>query len=703
MPQLVIRLLGPFVVTKDGQPVTFSYDKVRALLAYLAVEAGRPIARARLAGLLWPDQPHISAHDSLRQALSRLRSLIDDRDTLPPFLLVERDTVQINRASNIQIDLDAFQDALSRAAAHHHRSWPACPTCAAVLEQAGRLVRGDFLEDLALPDSDLFENWATTRRERIKIQALELFTGLAQFYERRGQPDRTLAYAARQIEIDPYHEPAHRQMMQALVRSGQRSQAVLHFNSLKQMLADELGILPAGETLALFEIVRQGDNLPDPFTARVRNLPMPLTPLVGRTVELSELSAWLSDPDRRLISLVGPGGVGKTRLAIQAVRQAAEMFSGGVVYVPLTRARSAAAQEIPPTAQAEAASFANTPPLAGAIADALGLRGADASWPRVLAAVQNLELLLVLDGFEHVIGERKRVAELLETTTRLVVLATTRQRLALPGEWVFGLGGLDIAPSYMNAQLEAYSAVVLFCQCARQVNQAFELNDTNRASVGEICRLVGGLPLAIGLAAAWARSLSCAEIAAEIHRSLDILSGQAAPGVEESQSSVRAVFEQSWNRLAPPDRDVFPRLSVFRVGFDRVSAEQVAGATVETLARLVDQSLLRMSLEGRYDLHDLLNQFGAEKLQQAGEEAAVRQRHFEWYCAQAEQNERRLASAGALNAFIWLIREAPNLREALVWAQTNAPDQADQLVRWMHTDFHQWGVHLVTQPPPPSS
>ena len=689
MANLAIHLLGPFIVTKDGQPVVFSYDKVRALLAYLAVESGRggPISRARLASLLWPDQPQSAAQDSLRQALSRLRSLIDDRDALPPFLLVERDTVQINWASSLQVDLNAFQDGLARSAAHHHRSLPSCSACAAQMEKAASLLRGDFLEDLYLPDSDLFESWATTQREHIKIQALELFGQLAQFYERRGDSESTLAFATRQIQLDPYHEPTHRQIMQALVRSGQRSQAVLHFNHLKQLLEDELGILPGAETLDLFEEIRQGNNLPEPFTVHIRNLPAPLTPLVGRSVELSELLVWLSDPDRRLISLVGPGGVGKTRLTIQAVQQAAGMFSGGALFVPLTRTGAS-------PSQAESTSPAM---LAIAIAGGLGLSGADDPWPQVLAALGKQEMLLVLDGFEHVLTGCERVAELLETNRGLVILTTTRQRLDLPGEWVFGLGGLDTPPPYMDKQMQAYSAVALFCRCAQQVDQSFKMTDANQASIGEICRLVDGLPLALRLAAAWVRSLSCAEIAAEIRRGLDILSGQSRPGIEGSQSSVRAVFEQSWNQLDRPDQEVFQSLSVFRGGFDRAAAQHVAGATIETLTRLVDCSLLRMSHEARYDLHDLLSQFGAEKLQQAGTEAATRRRYFEWYYSQVEKNEQMLTSRGTLNAFIWLIREAANLREALTWAQVNAPEQAGQFARWMHSDFHQTGLHVFVQ------
>ena len=142
------------------------------------------------------------------------------------------------------------------------------------------------------------------------------------------------------------------------------------------------------------------------------------------------------------------------------------------------------------------------------------------------------------------------------------------------------------------------------------------------------------------------------------------------------------------------------RLSVFRGGFERAAAEQVAGATLPALTRLVDQTLVRMSLEGRYDVHDLLSQFGAEKLQQTGAEAAARRGHFQWYYTQAEHNERMLSGADTLKAFVWLIREAANLREALAWAQVNAPAQAAQMVTWMHAEFHQTGVHKLTPPEP---
>jgi DNA-binding SARP family transcriptional activator/predicted ATPase len=677
MSGLTVTLLGPLIVEINRQPVAFPYEKLRALLAYLCAEPSHPFSRGRLAGLLWPDQPQQAAQESLRQALSRLRAAINDRAADPPFLLVDHGGAQINPASGITVDLWTFQDLLGRTAAHHHRSVHSCLACAALLEKAAGLVRGPFLQDLHLPDSDLFESWAQTFRERINNQSLELFGSLSEIYERRADHDQARKYAQRQIEIDPYHEAAHRLIMRSLVRAGMRSQAAAHFNQLRQLLADELGIIPEDETTALFQSIRQGQALPGPAAAPAVSLPAPLSPLVGRVVELSELCHWLSDPDRRLISVTGPGGVGKTRLVVQAVSQAAAIFADGAVFVPLTTEGGSTG-------------------LVRAIAVAARLPSAADPFPALVAHLQPRETLLVIDGFEHALEERVLLNRLLEACPRLVILTTSRQRLNLSGEWVFALGGLEVPPPSITDRLEAYSAVLLFCQCARRANQHFQLDDPNRAAVGEICRLTGGIPLAIQLAAAWTRSLPCHEIAREIRRSLDFLGQPEGP--EAAHSSVRAVFNQTWQKIDAQDQAVFARLAVFRGGFDRAAAEAVAGARIDHLARFVDQSLLPASAEGRYDLHDLLRQFGMEKLREAGEEPAARQRHFDYYYQLAQQHQNQLRQSNDLSAFLWFALEAANLNEALAWAaEAEAePERSAQLSVWMHPHWHQTGLHKLT-------
>ena len=678
MAQIEIQMLGPFNVTLYSQPVAFSYDKVRALLAYLCVEYKQPITRTRLTGLLWPDQSQTAAQDSLRQAISRLRKDLHDRDARPPVLIINRDTLQLNQESNIAIDFAIFQDYLSTTTSHHHRSLQTCTTCISLLEKASDLVKGSFLEDLSLSDSDIFENWAISLREQVKIQTLEILGVLAAYHELRSDTDKVLKYARQQLLIDAYHEPAHRHIMRALNHTNQRSQAVLHFGHLKQLLEDELGIAPSTETLALVGLIKQGAPLPDEPGSRRSNLPAALGPIVGREVELSELSIWLSDQERRLISIVGPGGAGKTRLVIEAVHRAAAMFTHGAVFVSLDMARSGGS-------------------LLDTIVELLSQDRFAYShdWLQITEFFREREILLVLDGFEHLLHERERIRQLLELARGLVVLVTTRERLNIPGEWVFDLGGLDIPPTSMTSRLEAYSSVTLFCQCARQVNRSFELHDTNRAAVGEICRLVSGIPLAIRLAGSWTHSLPCHEIASEIRRSLDFLSTTAGP--QERHSSMRAVFEQSWKLLNDEEKECYSRLTVFAGGFEHTTAASVTGAEINTLARLVDKSLLQVTSEGRYDFHDLLYQFAREKLGETGSQADLRSRHFEWYFTQAEQNERLLQKKGTLNAFIWLIREAANLRAALSWAQANSSQKAAQLSRWMHTDFHQSGVHVFVR------
>lgn len=680
MPHYAINLLGPLEVSCDGLPISFSYDKLRALLVYLCVEHHQPLVRSRLAGMLWPDQSQSGAQDSLRQAISRLRAEMKDRNQQPPLFLVERDSIQLNPKGNLVCDFFQFQEAIKQTTDHHHRNLLSCIICTSLYKDAARLIRGDFLEGFYLTDNDLFEDWISMIRERIRVQESMVLVNLAQFYERQGDHHTVLNYAERLIAIDPYNESAYRLIMLSMTRSGQRNQAVMVYHNLKQLLESDLGIFPSTDTQDLFNQIKAEKEPPNPSQQEIYGLPAPLAPLVGREVELAELWIWLSDPDRRLINIIGPGGIGKTRLVNQAIRQVAGMFANGVVYVSLS---------------APGISLS----LADALATALRLPTKHdlSALDEVNAYFNHREILLVLDGFEYFLSEEDRVSKLLETHAGLVVLVTSRERLNLPGEWVFELGGLDVPPPSINKQLEAYSSVLLFCQAARQVNPSFALTDSNRMAVSEICRLVSGIPLAIQLAAAWTRSLACQEIALEIKRGLDILSRRPGLISGDTEESIRAVFEQSWHRLDPADQVIFQRLSVFRHGFDQDAARHVADATVESLSRLVDHSLVRMSLEERYDMHDLLIQFGSEKLHQSGEENSMRQRHFEYFFNRAKVNDYQLKQEGKLNAFLWLIRESGNLTEALNWSRINAPEYVPEMAGWAHFDYHQSGIHLLAQ------
>ncbi len=261
MARLEIKLLGPFQVTLEGEAVSnFDSDKVRALLAYLAVEADRPVRREKLAGLLWPDFAESSARTNLRQALANLRRALRDQEANPPVLLPTRQTIQFNQSSNHTLDIHAFT---TLAAGEQGRA-PAVED----LEQAVALYQGEFLQGFSLPDAATFEEWALVTRESLQRQALRALHHLVGFYEEQTAYEQALGFAYRQLELDPFQEAAHQQVMRLLAQSGQRNEALSHYQDYRQLLQTELGVLPLEQTQAMYEQLQSGD-LPGPAAPTV--------------------------------------------------------------------------------------------------------------------------------------------------------------------------------------------------------------------------------------------------------------------------------------------------------------------------------------------------------------------------------------------------------------------------------------------------
>jgi DNA-binding SARP family transcriptional activator len=259
MAHLTISLLGPFEAFLDGRPVTFDYVKVQALLAYLIVEADQPVQREKLATLLWPESSQQAAQSSLRQALTRLRTALGDHHADSPFIFAERDTLRFNANSDSKCDIKVFERLLAMCGSHQHNAVQSCSTCAGQLTQLYQLYRGHFLEWLRVPHSNAFEEWTQVIRERKRWQALEALGNLAEYHHRQGDYARMLEIAQRQVELEPFHESAHCQVVVALAASGRRSQAVAHFNDFSTSLLSELGLHPSSETLALLEKIKSGE------------------------------------------------------------------------------------------------------------------------------------------------------------------------------------------------------------------------------------------------------------------------------------------------------------------------------------------------------------------------------------------------------------------------------------------------------------
>ena len=377
---------------------------------------------------------------------------------------------------------------------------------------------------------------------------------------------------------------------------------------------------PAGT--AIFHGSRFDTPTSELLSSAKHNLPVQTTPFVGREAELAELARLLEDPHIRLVTIVAQGGMGKTRLSLEAGERLIYQFPDGVYFVEL-------------------APLADPSHILPAVAEAAGYQfqadGRDEG-QQVMDYLANKRLLLIMDNYEHVIAGAGVVTEILQAVSGVRILATSRQRLNQSGETVFDLRGMDFPEWETPEDALQFAAVKLFVQGARRARPRFEVTTENMKHVAQICKLVGGLPLGIVLAASWMGLLEPEEIASEIADSIDFLATDLGD-LPERQRSVRAVFEYSWNLMTEDEQRVFMALSIFRGGFDREAAQQVSGAGLRTLMALAARSLIRRNADtGRYDIHELLRQYAEGRLYETDDLDTVMGRYVDYFAAYA-QNE----------------------------------------------------------------
>ncbi|MEM7116131.1 MAG: tetratricopeptide repeat protein [Chloroflexota bacterium] len=397
------------------------------------------------------------------------------------------------------------------------------------------------------------------------------------------------------------------------------------------------------------------------------NLLPQATPFIGRQTELAQIGAHLANPDCRLLTILGAGGMGKTRLSIEAAMAQVSNFTDGVVYVELA----------PITAVSVAQS---TNPIATALVDGLGIsiHGGEAPEQQIIAYLQRREMLLLLDNFEHLLDAADFLHDLLTHAPDIKIVTTSRERLNLQQEWLFPLAGLHF-PKVTEEQADSshHSAVTLFAQRAKQGKPSFDVEQELLATL-HICQLVDGMPLALELAATWVRQLSCAQIAAEIKTEIDFLATHSR-NMPARHRSVRALFDYSWQQMTAAEQNVFKRLSVFRGGFERNAAKAVANASLQRLQALVNKSLLSVSENGRYHIHELLRQFAAEKLAQAAtEESDAHNRHSQHFLSLVASTEPALKGHDILIALQTIEQDIENIRSAVRWTAAHQLDRFDK-------------------------
>ncbi len=436
MAALELNFLNAFRVSVGGNPrAHFRSVNVQALLVYLVLETDRAHARDSLATLLWPDETETVARRNLRQSIYQLRrTLGEEKAGTAQFLRVDRQSVQFNPDADYRLDVQQFVDALE----------------AGNFEAAAKIYSGELLPRFAC-ESREFLDWLRRERERLNRLALESLYELAEQHLSEGEFSIVQTIARRQLDLEPWREAAHRQLMTALAHTGDRSAALAQFDHCTDVLADELGVPPAPETFALFEAVRDGHLQEpaaeaEPDTRLANNLPPSAIPFVGRSVELQELTDLLLDSDTCLVTVVGAGGMGKTRLAVEAASQlnaipasgSVPKFPDGIFFLQL-------------------APLSDPDDIPVAIASAIDYRFHEQGDPRtqIVEYLRRKSMLLILDNFEHLLdGGADFVADVSEAASGCQLCVTSREKLNLQGEVLFPISGLALAPPHPvpNAQ-----------------------------------------------------------------------------------------------------------------------------------------------------------------------------------------------------------------------------------------------------------
>jgi predicted ATPase/DNA-binding SARP family transcriptional activator/tetratricopeptide (TPR) repeat protein len=614
LADLCALFFGGFVVRSGGETITtFGYEKVKALFAYLMIEDPVPLSRDHLAGLLWPDLPEHKARHSLRQAISQLRTAIQDDDRQPPLILTGRTTIQRNHQSNFNCDVFQFEQFLK-------------PTDEKAgfendcLEKALDLYRGELLKGLSLAGAEYFSEWLNNNRDRYHRMAVHAVEKVIAYHDHHANVEQVRTFAEKWLAMEPWREEAYRKLMLSLARSGQRSAALRQYEICRQVLFERFGLLPDHDTEKLAARIQA-------ITKPGVPLPVQSAPFIGRTNELLRLMKYLSSPATRLITIIGPVGIGKTSLAVQvggiAAAKEAPSFLNGVLFLSLSSLYS---MDSVLAALAQALSYTFRP-------------GTD-RLAQLLHILQDRELLLILDNTEHLPSKEitHLVSSILKDTQDIKILVTSRHRLNLSSELLFHLGGLsipspeDVSQKDPIATIHSFTAPQLFLSVIERTQPGYRITYKDALAINRICQLVEGMPLGVELAAAWSDTISLPEIADRAEQSFDHLQVNWEDHPPRHRS-MRAAIDTSWILLDEVERSAFARLSVFRSGFSSEAGQSVAGVSHQVLSRLVNKSFLKHDVKtGRFSIHELLLQYGLEKLAHyPNEEIQVRDLHCEYF------------------------------------------------------------------------
>ncbi len=636
---LKLHLMGAFTLELNGRPLTqLRSQTTEALLIYLLAHK-QPVRREFLADFFWDGRSQTQAAANLRAVLSSLRKHLAD------YLTITRHTVAFNHEQPYWVDAFVLEKTLQ---IELRTDTPSIEN----LEKALALYRGDFLTGFHLSESPGFANWTAVRRERLHRQASQAWETIVTHHHTQGNYYIGLHQAERWVVVDPLNENAQYQLMWLLARSGQRTAALTQYEKCRLLLQNELNIEPSSATTSLQAKLRKS-NWPPP-----QNLPTIPGPFIGRQKESHEIATTLLPKDTALLTLLGSGGDGKTRLAVEFCRQLIKTqpgrFLDGIFFLAL-------------------APLGDTASLDLLLAETLGvpLTSSHDVRDQLLLFLADKEMLLVLDNFETLldlhengrIDPRALLAEILSSAPDIRLLVTSRQRLQMRQENILSLQGLPFPPQNgtNGTNWTSYESVQLFLRHAQRVMPNFEPTTNEKKAIAAICHQLQGMPLGVELAAPALLETTAVALQKAISQTPDTLA-IPWPDVEPRHRSIRAVFDYSWAMLTQSEKQLLSQLSIFPGSFNETAVIAICKTSTQTIRTLAAKSLLQPIKSGRYRLHPLIRGLAVEQCQQT---EALLDRHYHFYTTFLQQEESSIIGKQQKKALDRVADELDNVR--LAW------------------------------------
>ena len=659
--RLALHLLGAPRLELDNALIAANRRKTLALLAYLAVNRWQH-HRDYISAMLWPDYDQAKAYTNLRHILWEIQQAIGEgwivahRDTIS--LIADDDHSSSPMGRVVWVDVARFKSLITQSRAQKDVSLRI-----SLLSDAVKLYRNHFLTGFSLKDAPNFNEWAMAESEELRHQLAWALTMLTDDHCSLGQAETAIPYARRLIALDPLNEASHRQLMQVYIQSGQHNAALKQFQICERILRKELGVDPQPETRALYKQIRKGEIKPSrsmkpkEMGAPPHNLPYQISTFIGREKELDYIADLIAN--NRLVTLVGTGGIGKTRLALKVGEGLLRDYANGVWF-------------------AELAPLSNPTRVPQTVAGLFGLiERSDVSPTEILIRfLRSKTILLILDNCEHLLDACAQLADtLLKNCPNLKILTTTREPLWITGEAQYHVPPLGLPDlQQILERLLDYESIELFEERARLVQESFSLTMENAPSLVQICHRLDGIPLAIELAAR-INAFPAEKIAAQLNKSFNLLTAGSRTALPR-QKTLRASIDWSWKLLSKSEQTLLRRLAVFARGWTLDTAESVCAGNgiephqvLETMTQLSAKSLVVVNKEEgrepRYHLLEMIREYARDQLVQRGEEEDIQGKHLKYFLKLSEQLEPELLGPQQMEWFARTKDELNNLRAAL--------------------------------------